>query len=272
MRGPDLRVTDIRGIVLDVDGTLVRGEQRLSGAATTIGRLERAGIEVVCLSNNPTRSVQSYARKLGDLGLEVSAERLLTAGELTASWLAETHPEASILVFGSDGLHTALANYDCSTTTDPDETDIVLASHDCSFDYDDMETALHALSDESVLFVGSDPDRTVPTENRPIPGSGAIIAAIAGVSDRDPDFVVGKPSDIAREAVLDRLGCEPGESLIVGDRLDTDIALATGTEMTSVLVRSGVTDDTTLSRSTRTPDHVIDSIADLDEVLVELPD
>lgn len=263
-------MTDIRGVVLDVDGTLVRGEQLVPGAASLIDRLEAAGIDFACLSNNPTRPPASYARKLHEIGLEIDPDRILTAGGLTARWLAESHSDASILVFGSEGLHDALSAQDCSITTDPNAADVVLASYDQEFDYDDMETALHALADDDVTFVGSDPDRTIPTEGRPIPGSGAIIAAIAGVSDREPGLVLGKPSSLARDAVLDRLGHPAEECLIVGDRLDTDIALAADSTLTSVLVRSGVTDETRLSDSTVTPDHVLDSVADLDQLLVEL--
>jgi 4-nitrophenyl phosphatase len=266
MRARTSAVTDIRGVVLDVDGTLVRGEQPIAGAATALERIERSGLGVVCLSNNPTKSAPAYAERLDEAGLDVAPEQILTAGDLTARWLAETHPSATSLVFGSEGLDTALSAQGCQTTTDPDEATVVVASHDRTFDYHDMETALHALADEDVRFVGTDPDRTVPTEDRPMPGSGAIIAAVAGVSGREPEVIVGKPSSFAREAALDRLGVPANACLVVGDRLDTDIALAEGTPMRSVRVRSGITDET-VAEADSTPDRTLDSIADIGDVL-----
>lgn len=255
---------------MDVDGTLVRGDQPIPGGAAALDRLENAGLELLLLSNNPTQPAEPYARRLAEVGIDVDPDRILTASELSAEWLATTHPDAAVLVVGSEGLRTALSERDCSTTTDPDAADMLLASYDRTFDYEDMQTALDALTEDDVRFVGTDPDRTIPTDEGPVPGSGAIVAAVAGVSDRDPDVVVGKPSAIAREAALDRLGIEASAGLVVGDRLDTDIALAADTGLTTVLVRTGVTDRETLEASPVSPDHVVDSIADLDSVIDEL--
>jgi len=269
MRARQDRVTDIRGVILDVDGTLVRGDQSVPGAAETLARLEAAGIDPLLLSNNPTEPAEGYARRLADVGLDVEPDRILTAGELTAAWLEREYPDADVLVFGSEGLRTVLREHGCSLTTDPAAADVVLASFDRTFNYDDMETALHALAAADVVFVGTDPDRTIPTDDRPVPGSGAIVDAVAAVSDRDPDVVIGKPSPIAREAALDRLGLDPADCLVVGDRLDTDVALADGTDLTTALVRTGVTDPAgdTPAASSVTPDHVLDSIADLDALI-----
>ena len=100
-----------------------------------------------------------------------------------------------------------------------------------------------------------------------MPGSGAMIAAITGTAERDADAVLGKPHAITRELALDRLGCGATDCLVVGDRLDTDIALGADAGMTTVLVRSGVTDDARIERSAVTPDYVADSLADVGAVL-----
>jgi 4-nitrophenyl phosphatase len=121
-----------------------------------------------------------------------------------------------------------------------------------------------------VPFVGTDPDMTVPVdEGCTVPGSGAILNAIAGVAGREPDRVMGKPSEEAVRTVREALGCAPEECLVVGDRLDTDIALGERAGMTTVLVLSGVTRRAEVADSAVTPDHVLDSLADLPELLAD---
>ena len=100
-----------------------------------------------------------------------------------------------------------------------------------------------------------------------VPGSGAIVNAVAGTADREPKKVLGKPSTEAQRAALDSLSASPERCLVVGDRLNTDIALGDRAGMTTVLVRTGVTADADLEGSDVQPDHVIDSLADIDDVL-----
>jgi len=107
----------------------------------------------------------------------------------------------------------------------------------------------------------------IPTAEGDVPGSGAMIAAVAGTAERDPDAVLGKPHEITRTLALERLNSDPAECVVIGDRLDTDIALGAETGMTTVLVRSGVTDNARLRRADVTPDYVIDTLADIGPVL-----
>jgi 4-nitrophenyl phosphatase len=107
----------------------------------------------------------------------------------------------------------------------------------------------------------------IPAAEGDLPGSGAIINAVAGVVGRDPDVMLGNPSKPARRIVRERLGLPPGDCLVVGDRLDTDIALGERAGMTTALVRTGVTDDRDLERSGVRPDYVLDSLADVGSVL-----
>jgi 4-nitrophenyl phosphatase len=115
--------------------------------------------------------------------------------------------------------------------------------------------------------IGTDPDRVIPAPERDIPGSGAIVNAVAGVAERDPDTVLGKPSEPARRLVLDRLGLPGEDCLVVGDRLDTDVEFGRRAGMTTVLVTTGITDRRRVERSHVEPDHVIDSLAELDGIV-----
>ncbi|OTE98773.1 HAD-IIA family hydrolase, partial [Halorubrum sp. SD612] len=185
---------------------------------------------------------------------------------VTTRYLRERHADDDLLCIGESGLLDQFAEAGLSTTDDVDAADALVASIDRGFDYDDLCTALWALERE-IPFIGTDPDVVIPAPERDVPGSGAVINAIAGVAEREPDAVLGKPSDTAIEMVRERLPYPPEECLVVGDRLDTDVALGERAGMTTVLVRSGVTDEAALAASDISPDYVIDNLGEIDRVI-----
>jgi 4-nitrophenyl phosphatase len=256
-----------RGVVLDVDGTVVRGNDPIPGATEGVARLATDGLRRLFVSNNPTKRPQAYVSRLGNAGFDVTPDEVVTAGSVTTDYLAEEHPDDGLFVVGAPSLIDQFEDAGLVVVEEPGDADVLVASIDHRFDYDTMCDALWALSDDDVRFVGTDPDMVIPAPDRDVPGSGAVIHAIAGVTGRDPDRVLGKPSEETRRLVLDRLDVPPEECLVVGDRLDTDIALGEKAGMTTVLVRTGVSDDRTLGESSVTPDYVIDSLGDIGRVL-----
>ncbi|WP_435318212.1 HAD-IIA family hydrolase [Haloarchaeobius sp. TZWSO28] len=251
------------GAILDVDGTVLRGPGALPGAVDGVQALRDAGLSLVFFSNNPTKFPAAYAKRLREAGVDATTEEVLTAGTVTAEYLSRHHPHETFFVIGEAGLCDQLRDLDLELTEDYSAADTVVASIDREFTYDDLTVALWALSDESVGFVGTDPDRVVPAADHLVPGSGAIINAVADVAGREPEAVLGKPHAEAREAALARLGVAPERCLVVGDRLDTDIALGDDAGMTTVLVLSGVTTREQVAESEYTPDYVVDSVADV---------
>jgi len=259
-------MTSLHGAILDVDGTVVRGDERLPGALEGIRSLRAAGLDVLYCSNNPTRPVDHHVARLRDHGVAVDPWQVLTADVVTVEYLATEHPGSDLFVVGEPHLCGQLRDAGFALTEDPEAADVLVASIDREFDYDDLCTALWAL-ERDIPFIGTDPDVVIPAPERDVPGSGAVINAIAGVAEREPDAVLGKPSDTAIEMVRERLPYPAEECLVVGDRLDTDIALGERAGMTTVLVRSGVTDDDDLAASAIDPDHVIDHLGEIDRVV-----
>jgi 4-nitrophenyl phosphatase len=256
----------LSGVILDVDGTVVRGDEALPGARAGLDLIEERGLRRLFVSNNPTKPTEAYEGRFARAGLDATADEVVTAATVTIAYLRNHYQGERHFVVGEDGLRSLLAEAGVALTTDPDEATVLVASIDRAFDYETLCTAMDVLRKESIPFVGTDPDMVIPAAAGDIPGSGAVIHAIAGVAGRDPDIVLGKPSLPARDLVVSRLGLAPEECLVVGDRLDTDIAFGARAGMTTALVRTGIADDDDLAASDVRPDYVLDSLADLDRV------
>jgi 4-nitrophenyl phosphatase len=258
-----------RGVVLDVDGTVVRGDEPIPGAAEGLDRLAAAGLRRLFVSNNPTKRPPAYAERLRRAGFDAAPDEIVTAGTVATSYLATEHGDDALFVVGEEALVEQLTDAGLTVVTDETRADAVVVSIDRSFDYDRLTAALRACVDDEIPVVGTDPDMVIPAAEGDIPGSGAIINAVSGVVGREPDVVLGKPSVPALEVVLDRIGVPATNCLVVGDRLDTDVALGERAGMTTALVRTGVADHAQLVESDVTPDYVLDSLADVGTILDE---
>ncbi|MFB6307990.1 MAG: HAD-IIA family hydrolase [Haloarculaceae archaeon] len=249
------------GAIVDLDGTVYRGDTLLDGAAAGIERLRAAGLEILFFSNNPTRTPAEYVDRLDEFGVDTSAASVLTSAVVTREYLLAEHPGASVYVVGEPGLTAQLDGL--AVTDDPAAADVLVGSIDRSLDYDQLTAALRAARTGIDAFVGTDPDRIVPdgpADEDVLPGSGAVVGAIAATVGRDPDAVLGKPAPMAVDLAFDRLAAPPERCLVIGDRLDTDIALGERAGATTALVRTGMHDDADVSGAAVAPDHVIDSL------------
>ncbi|WP_256686354.1 HAD-IIA family hydrolase [Halococcus qingdaonensis] len=255
-----------RGAIVDLDGTVYRGDAPIPGAHQGIQALRTAEYDLCFFSNNPTNSQGEFADRLAAMDLTVRPDEIQSAGTVTVDYLATEHATDRIFLVGAPGLRSQLDDADLTLTDKPTTADVLVASYARDFEYDDMTDGLRAL-DAGAAFVGTDPDVTIPTANGAVPGSGAIIRAIAGVAEREPDIIVGKPSDHALSAACSGLAAAPEDCLVVGDRLDTDIAMGARGGFETVLVRTGTTDDDTLATSDITPDHVLDSLGEIERIL-----
>ncbi len=252
--------------MLDVDGTVVRGRDALPGAPEAVNQLRAAGVDVCFCSNNPTKAPSAYVDRLAAAGIDADAGEVVTAADSTVAYLREHHSDDALYVLGERGLIEQLEAAGLAVASDRTDADAGVVSIDRSFDYDDLAQAL-AVLDDGTPYVGTDPDRVIPGPDSFVPGSGAVLNAVCGVLDHDPEAVLGKPSATACDLVLDALGHAPEDCLVVGDRLDTDIALGADAGMTTALVLTGVTDRDEVTDSPYAPDYVLESLDDLPDVV-----
>jgi HAD superfamily hydrolase (TIGR01450 family) len=257
----------LAGAIVDLDGTVYRGDSPLPGASEGIDRLRAAGLDLCFLSNNPTRDGAAYVDRLRAMGIDARPGEACSAGVATTTYLREHHAEDPVLLVGVSGLAEQCRDAGIELTDDPERAAVLVGSWDPDFGYDDMVTALRAVDDDTA-FLGTDPDRTFPRpDGGEVPGSGAVVGALARTVGREPDAILGKPSETARSLALDSLGVPAEACLVVGDRLDTDLAMGARAGMTTVLVLSGVTDREDVADAEVDPDHVIEGLGEVGTVL-----
>ena len=229
---------------------------------TTIAALRAADRRVAFLSNKPLQSRVEYAEKLTRLGIPATADDVVNSSVVLARHLAHLDPGAPVFVIGEPSLVAELQAAGFETRADPCVRWVVI-SFDRTFDYAKLNTALQAVTRHGARLIATNPDRTCPVDGGEIPDCAGMIAAVEAVTDRTVEIVVGKPSPIILEAALAVLGLPARECVIVGDRLETDIAMGKGQGMGTILVLTGITRPGDRRIAEMAPDLVLPSIRDV---------
>jgi HAD superfamily hydrolase (TIGR01457 family) len=264
-------ITDkFKGLILDMDGVLYRGEQALAGAVSLFPMLRARGISFVLLTNNATVTAQDYTNKLSRMGISVPPDSILTSAGATATYLAEHYPDGGgVNVVGEAGLVTylsALSKFRLDGWT----PDFVVAGLDYHFNYDALQRACSAIR-RGAHFIATNADATIPIEGGELwPGAGSIVAAIRTCSGVEP-VVIGKPNTYMAEIALKKLGLEAGEVLCVGDRLETDILFGNRASMATALILTGVSQRADIEQSGAKPTYVYDNLPALMSALSGSP-
>lgn len=253
-------------VIFDLDGTLYLGDRAIPGAADTVQTLRVRGIRTCFLTNKPLTSGAEYAAKLSSLGIPAGPEDVITSVRLTRAYLLEHHPGARLFQIGEEYLARQLADAGFADADRPEETDVVVVSLDRRLDYGKLHFAYRA-GLAGARLVATNPDLICPVEDGEIIDAGAAIAALEALLGRPIDVVVGKPSQKCLQTAIDVLGTTGDRVLVVGDRMETDIRMASEGGVRSALVLSGVTARCDLGRFSHSPEFVLDSVADLPAAL-----
>lgn len=258
--------------VFDLDGVMYLGDTPIPHASETVQRLIDAEKSVYFLTNNSGRTRASYQEKLRAVnGLDVPVDRIFTSAYATALYLQHRDGSPrSAFIIGEAGLAQELAEVGglkVLTTPDsapPDSIDYIVVGIDRQFSYDKLRFAHAAITQGHAQFIATNRDATFPMENGEIPGGGSLVAAVATAVGREP-ITIGKPEPHAYEAILRFAGVSAAESTMVGDRLDTDIAVGKRAGARTVLVLTGVTSREAASSAPDAwrPDKIIGDLREL---------
>lgn len=227
-------------VLLDLDGCVWVGDELVPGSDEALTELRRAGKAVSFVTNDAMRAPEEYVRKLWSLGLRASLEEVVTVGGAIQYVLAERRPGTLAYVIGSAAIFRHVADAGCrivnGTGRSAEAEVVVVAGHD-EFGFDELKTATQAVL-AGADMIAANRDRTFPTADGLWPGTGAIVAALEYATERTARNV-GKPDQLIFETALDRVA--PGRTLVIGDRLDSDLAGAAASGLDGAIVLTGVT-------------------------------
>lgn len=243
----------------DMDGVLHREGDMIPGADEFISRLRDEDIPFMVLTNNSMQTPRDLSAKLTRMGLNIEPERIWTSATATAKFLSQQAGEASAYVIGEAGLTTALHEMGwILTEADPD---FVVLGETRTYSFEALTTACNLIRRGS-RFIATNPDLTGPGPNGVIPATGSVAAMITAVTGRAP-YYVGKPNPVMMRSALNTLGVHSENTVMIGDRMDTDIKAGMEAGMRTVLVRTGISDDAEIARYPYRPTAIVDSVADL---------
>ena len=215
-------------------------------------------------TNNSSKSQQAYIDKLKYMGIEISKEQMMISSHVMIKHLKEHYKGKSIYVVGTPSLIKEFQSFDMNLTEE--DPDIVVLGFDTTLTYEKMAKACHAIR-HGCLYFGINPDWNCPVEGGEfIPDCGSMAKMIEGSTGRWPEFF-GKPSKHTLEYIIKETGFRPEEIAIVGDRLYTDIAVANGSEVTSIMVLTGEATLEDVKNSDIKPDMIVDSLEDITKML-----
>ena len=256
--------TNIRSLILDMDGVLWRGTEQIGILKNIFKEIDELGIAVILATNNSTRTPEQYLDRLNEYGVALELWQILTSSQVASSYLSDLYPGGGpVFIIGEEGLVTALSEHGFFHQSKGALA--VVAGMDRTITYEKLSQAC-LLIRSGARFIGTNSDRTFPTPSGLVPGAGSLLAALETATDSHP-HIVGKPeSDIFQEA-FKRLDCSPKQSLVVGDRLETDIAGGQKLGCPTALVLSGVTNPAQASQWMPQPEYIFNDLKSLVEWL-----
>ena len=250
------KISSKRGFICDMDGVIYHGNRLLPGVKEFVDWLQREKKEFLFLTNSSERSPKELHQKLKRLGIEVSEDHFYTSALATGSFLKTQSPGGSAYVIGEAGLINALYNAGLSMNNVNPDYVVVGESH--SYTYETLQKAINLVRNGSRL-IGTNPDVTGPSEEGIVPATGALISPIE-LTTGSKAYYVGKPNPLMMRSAMKRLGCSREETIIIGDRMDTDIVAGIESEIETILVLSGVTSREEVANYAYRPHFILDGV------------
>jgi len=257
-----LHFESIKALILDMDGVIWRGDTPIGDLPAIFGELQQRRLLVALATNNSTLSTTQFLEKIRQFGVSLEDWQIVNSAQATAHYLRRRYPiGGSVFIVGETGLIQTLA--EAGYRQGEKNVLAVVAGLDRELTYASLCKAAMLIR-SGAEFIGTNPDRTLPTNEGLIPGAGSVLAFLESATDVKPT-IVGKPAPEMYRLAMERLGATPEQTLVVGDRLETDIAGAQELGCRSALVLSGATSekDYAQRKSISAPDLVVQDLTNL---------
>ncbi len=247
---------NIKLFLFDMDGTLYLGERLFPFTKELLSTIKNNGDRYVFMTNNSSKSVVDYVKKLEKLGIPAEKEDFITSSQATAYYLKKNHSNAKLYVCGTQSLKDELVSEGFVVTQELDEVDVIVMGFDTELTFKKLEDVSKLLLTRDVAYIATNPDLVCPTEFGSVPDCGSVCIMIKNATGKEPLFV-GKPSPLMPTLAMDKWGISPENTAVIGDRIYTDIKSGINAGVHSILVMSGETTEQILNASKDKPELVL---------------
>ena len=250
---------EVRTWLTDMDGVLVHEERAIPGAAEFLARLQTLGLGFLVLTNNSIYTPRDLRARLRSSGIDIPEQAIWTSAMATAKFLDDQRPNGSAYVVGESGLTTALHEVGYIMTSR--EPDYVVLGETRTYSFEAITRAIRLVAG-GARFIATNPDPSGPSPDGLMPATGAIAALITRATGVEP-YYIGKPNPLMMRSALNRIEAHSETTVMIGDRMDTDVVSGLEAGLRTILVLTGSTQPEQVARHPFVPTRVVDSIADV---------
>ncbi len=251
------RLKNIKLYLFDMDGTLYLGNRLYDFTKDLLQKISNSGRRYMFVTNNSSKSVNDYIRKLENMGIIAQYEDFVTSSQATTYYLSKHHRGDKLYVCGTQSLKTELSQAGFTITENPDEVDCIVMGFDTELTFQKLELVSRLLCTRDIPYIATNGDYVCPTEFGSVPDCGSVCDMLFNATGKRP-LVIGKPATLIPQLAMEKTGYSREETAVVGDRLYTDIKCGLNAGILSILVLSGETDRQMLAESDILPDIVLD--------------
>ncbi len=256
----------LRLFLFDMDGTLYLGNRLYDFTPRLLDTIKARGGLYLFMTNNSSKSVEDYIKKLQSLGIDAVYDDFITSSQATARYLKTHHAGATLYVCGTRSLIAELEKEGFTVTTDLDKVNVIVMGFDTELTFQKLEDVCRLLLSRDLPYIATNPDYVCPTEFGSVPDCGSVCDMIFNATKKRP-FVIGKPSDMMPRIAMEMTGFEKDETCVIGDRIYTDIKSGIAAGVYSILVLSGETTEDILNASPDKPDLVLHNAGELIDMI-----
>ncbi|MBQ6701810.1 MAG: HAD-IIA family hydrolase [Clostridia bacterium] len=261
------RIKSIKLFLFDMDGTLYLGDRLYDFTKELLCQIKANGGRYLFMTNNSSKSVKAYIEKLGKLGIEAEYGDFITSSQATAYYLNKHYKGKTLYVCGTVSLKNELKENGFELTEDVNKTDCIVMGFDTELTFQKLHDVSYMLCTRpDIPYIATNPDYVCPTEFGSVPDCGSVCDMLFNVSGRRPIFI-GKPEPLMPILAMEKEGFKKEETVVIGDRIYTDIKSGLNAGALTILVMSGETTYEILEKSVDKPDIVMEDAGELLKIL-----
>lgn len=259
---------EIKLFLFDMDGTLYLGDRLFDFTIPLLREIKKQGNRYMFMTNNSSKSVEDYIKKLNRLGIDAQYDEFITSSQATSYYLHKNYDRRTLYVCGTQSLKQELLKEGFPITENIDTAECIVMGFDTELTFQKLKDVSYMLCTRDIPYIATNPDYVCPTEFGSVPDCGSVCDMIYNATGKRPIFI-GKPQPLMPLLAMEKAHVKANETAVIGDRIYTDVMSGINAGCVSVLVLSGETDEKALNASKEKPDIVLKSCNDILEAITK---